>query len=115
MGVLLLGNLLLHTPLGLALIEPAAAIITKYTTMGFLSLFILSIFCGMLVCFATGKKVSELVICFCVTVFVICGFPHCIATMVYYTIAQVSNSLWVLAPITLGNAVGSWLLTFLYT
>ena len=82
----------------------------------YLSIFILSIFCGMLMYIAvnTFKKekdsiVRYLAIFICVIVFILSGFEHCIANMYYISLAK----LWPLKAVLsmlimiLGNSVGS--------
>ena len=55
-----------------------------------LSIFILSIFCGLLMYYAVNgfKKQTDfgkyLVVYLGVTVFILCGFEHCIANMYYF-------------------------------
>ena len=50
------------------------------------SILILSIFCGMLMYVAVDgfrEKENPLLLLFCVSVFILCGFEHCIATVSY--------------------------------
>ena len=60
-----------------------------------LSIFVLSIFCGMLMYIAVNnyKKSSNEIgkyigIFMCVMVFILCGFEHCVANMFYFTVAS---------------------------
>lgn len=82
----------------------------------YLSIFILSIFCGMLMYIAvnTFKKgkdsiVRYLAIFICVIVFILSGFEHCIANMYYISLAKVWSLKAVLSMLImiLGNSVGS--------
>ena len=82
---------------------------------GLLSIFILSVFCDMLIWLAVegfrsnphplGKYLS---LFFGVTVFILCGFEHCVANMYYFSVAGMwswKTLAWVLV-MTLGNSVG---------
>ena len=82
----------------------------------YLSIFILSIFCGMLMYIAvnTFKKekdsiVRYLAIFICVIVFILSGFEHCIANMYYISLAKLWSLKAVLSILImiLGNSVGS--------
>lgn len=82
----------------------------------YLSIFILSIFCGMLMYIAvnTFKKgkdsiVRYLAIFICVIVFILSGFEHCIANMYYISLAKLWSLKAVLSMLImiLGNSVGS--------
>ena len=82
----------------------------------YLSIFILSIFCGMLMYIAvnTFKKekdsiVRYLAILICVIVFILSGFEHCIANMYYISLAKLWSLKAVLSMLImiLGNSVGS--------
>ncbi len=74
----------------------------------YLSIFILSIFCGMLMYIAvnTFKKekdsiVRYLAIFICVIVFILSGFEHCIANMYYISLAKLWSLKAVLSHILL--------------
>ena len=82
----------------------------------YLSIFILSIFCGMLMYIAvnTFKKgkdsiIRYLAIFICVIVFILSGFEHCIANMYYISLAKLWSLKAVLSMLImiLGNSVGS--------
>ncbi|MCM1441307.1 MAG: formate/nitrite transporter family protein, partial [Roseburia sp.] len=85
----------------------------------YLSLFILGVLCNILIFIAVdgfknnphelGKYLS---LFFGVTVFILCGFEHCVADMFYFTAAGAwsADALVRLLVITLGNAVGGVLL-----
>lgn len=80
-----------------------------------ISIFILSIFCGLLMYLAVngykenkdsfGKYAS---IFLCVIVFILCGFEHSIANMYYFSIAEYwsSKTFLYLLIMVLGNTVG---------
>jgi len=82
----------------------------------FLSIFILSFFCGILMYVAVNnyRKLDNsigkyLSIILCVMVFILCGFEHCIANMYYFSVANVwsSDAILALLIMILGNSVGS--------
>lgn len=81
-----------------------------------LSIFVLSIFCGMLMYIAVNnyKKLDNnlgkyLSIILCVMVFILCGFEHCVANMYYFSIANVWSleAFSYLGIMILGNSAGS--------
>ena len=81
-----------------------------------LSLFILAIFCNILIFiavhgFKNAKQNFVKVLClfFGVSVFVLCGFEHCVADMFYFSFAGLWSwhTLLVIAVITAGNIVGA--------
>ena len=103
------------TRIGLKLQEKAAALCTVKLNDGLLSIFILSFFCNVLIWLAVegfknnphpaGKYLS---LFFGVTVFILCGFEHCVANMYYFSAAGMWSGktlLWVLV-MTLGNSAG---------
>lgn len=82
----------------------------------YLSIFILSIFCGMLMYIAVNtfkkekdSRVRYLAIFICVIVFILSGFEHCIANMYYISLAKLWSLKAVLSMLImiLGNSVGS--------
>ena len=81
-----------------------------------LSIFILSIFCGILMYIAVNnyKKIENnlgkyLSIILCVMVFILCGFEHCVANMYYFSVANVwsVSTFCALGVMVLGNSFGS--------
>ena len=85
----------------------------------YVSMFVLAIFCGMLMFLGVdlfrsiesyvGKALS---IIFVVMIFIVSGFEHCIADMFYFNLAGNLNFV-TLAVLILGNSVGGTLLCFL--
>jgi len=82
----------------------------------FISIFILSIFCGMLMYMAVNnyKKIDNnlgkyLSVILCVMVFILCGFEHCVANMYYFSVANVwsIDTFVMLGIMILGNSFGS--------
>ena len=84
-----------------------------------LSLFILAIFCGMLMFIAvdtfktqTGSTIRTIAVFVAVMVFILSGFEHVIADMFYFSLAGAWSMHCLLAVIimTLGNSVGGMLI-----
>ena len=82
---------------------------------GLLSVFVLAIFCNVLIYIAVeGYRSIEnslgryLAVFFGVTVFVVCGFEHCVANMFYFSVsgAWSKEALVRLLVMTLGNSAG---------
>lgn len=88
-----------------------------------LSLFILGIFCGIMMYIAVDTFInhgqeknfsSSIVVVFCVSVFILSGFEHSIADMFYFMLAlPISKWILPLIVITLGNVVGGNLFCYL--
>lgn len=79
------------------------------------SILILAVFCGILMYAAVDgfrEKGNPLILFFCVTVFILCGFEHCIANMFYFSLAGSWSlrAVIYLLLMTLGNSVGGILL-----
>lgn len=110
------------TRIGPALAEKAQAICTVKLNDGLLSILLLSVFCNMLIWLAVegyknnphpaGKYLS---LFFGVTVFILCGFEHCVANMYYFSVAGMwswKTLGWILV-MTLGNSAGGVLFPLL--
>ena len=89
---------------------------------GLLSIFVLAVFCNIMIYIAVdgfGKNPHELgkylALFFGVTVFILCGFEHCVANMYYFSMAGAWSlkTLGYVLVMTLGNAVGGVLLPLL--
>jgi len=99
--------------------EKAAAMCQTKLDDGLLSIFILSVFCNILMFIAVdgfknnpheiGKYIG---IFLGVTVFILCGFEHCVANMFYFSAANVwsGKTLLYLVVMSLGNACGGVLI-----
>lgn len=119
LGAMLVGLLMKLTRLGPALTERAQTLANTKLSDSPISVFILAIFCNILIFIAVdgyknnphviGKYLS---IFFGVTVFIICGFEHCVANMFYFSMAGAWSPKTVLYIIimSLGNAVGGILI-----
>lgn len=82
----------------------------------YLSIFILAMFCGMLMYIAVNnyKKgedsiIKYLSIIICVIVFILCGFEHCVANMYYISLAKVWSlkAILIMLVMIFGNSIGS--------
>ncbi|MBR4057004.1 MAG: formate/nitrite transporter family protein [Oscillospiraceae bacterium] len=114
-GCLIFGSLLLCTRVGAGLSEKAAGIVATKLGDGLLSIFLLSVFCNILIFIAVdgfnnGKHElgKYLALFFGIMVFILCGFEHCVANMFYFTVAKAwsGKAILYLIVMTLGNSVG---------
>lgn len=126
LGITIIGNFVGTLFTALMIRQTRLDIMTLVTTVtqvklndSYISMFILAIFCGMLMFLGVdlfrsienyvGKTIS---IVFVVMIFIFSGFEHCIADMFYFNLAGNLNILTLLVVI-LGNAVGGMLLCYL--
>lgn len=117
-GTASMGGLILLTRIrGIG--EKAAAICEVKFADNYLSIFILALFCGMLMFIAADgyKKIENpvgkmLAIFLPVMAFILSGYEHCIANMFYFTVGGVWSlkALGYLMVMTLGNAAGGILI-----
>ena len=112
------GYLLFLSRQGDKLRSTAQAISTIKLNDNLLSIFILSIFCGIIMYLAVDlyKKLTDfgkyMGIFMGITVFILAGFEHCVANMYYFSAANMwtwKTVLYVLVMVA-GNSVGSILL-----
>ncbi|NLY09296.1 MAG: formate/nitrite transporter family protein [Tissierellia bacterium] len=80
-----------------------------------LSIFILAIFCGILMYVAVEgfkQKGQPLILFLCVSTFILCGFEHCVANMFYFILAGefTLKALLYLLVMTAGNSIGGMLI-----
>ncbi len=111
-----------QTRTGAALAEKAQALCTAKLNDSLLSIFILAIFCNIMIFIAVdgfknnphpaGKYLS---LVFGIVTFILCGFEHCVANMYYFSVAGLWSwkALGYVLIMTLGNAVGGVLLPLL--
>lgn len=107
------------TRIGPAFAEKAAAICAAKLNDGPVSIFLLAIFCNILMYIAVdGFRTNEhqlgkyLGLFLCVAGFILAGFEHCIANMFYFGVAgmwSLRSVLWLMV-MTAGNVVGGLLL-----
>ena len=122
-GAYAVGRVMLLTRFKDSLLTKAVTVSNLKLNDNLLSIFILSMFCGMLIYIAVNnyKKINTEIgkyvpIFLCVMVFILCGFEHCVANMLYFTVAQVwslKTLLYVLIMV-LGNSVGSIIIAWFY-
>lgn len=107
------------TRLGPVLREKAAVLCAAKTGDTLFSLFLLGVFCNVLIYVSVESYRSNphelgkyLGLIFGVSVFVLCGFEHCVADMFYFALAGCwsGRSLLCLLAVTLGNVAGGVLL-----
>ena len=117
-GTYLCGYVLSLTRIGATLQERASMISNIKINDGMLSIFILSVFCGILMFTAVDlfKKLYDMgkyvAVFMCVTVFIVAGFEHCVANMFYYSVGNMWNwnSALSIYIMIIGNSVGSILI-----
>ena len=113
-GTLLIAQLTRLTKL-ILFAEKAYAICQLKLNDNLLSLFILGIFCNIMIYLAVygynyfKNDISKIIaLLFGVSIFIICGFEHCIADMFYFTFANIwsINAFITISIIVLGNTIG---------
>ena len=113
-GTVLMGEMILCTRVN-GISEKAKTICDAKFADTYLSIFILAIFCGMLMFIAAEgfKKIENpvgkmLAVFLPVMAFILSGYEHCIANMFYFTVAGAwsLNSFGYLIIMSLGNAAG---------
>jgi len=118
-GTWITARLLRCTRIGALLAKRAARLCEAKLGDGLLSIFLLAVFCNILIYIAVegfNKNPHELgkylALFFGVMVFILCGFEHCVANMYYFSMAGMwsGKSLLYLLIMTLGNGVGGVLL-----
>lgn len=114
-GTWLTAQTLHLTRLAPALQARAEAICQMKLNDSLLSIFVLAIFCNILIFVAVDgyrhcryELGKYLAIFFGISVFILCGFEHCIATMYYLSMARTwsGEALLCLLVMTAGNACG---------
>jgi len=121
-GAFLVGKLVLASRIKV-IAETAKTISFIKLNDSLISIFILSMFCGMIIYIAVNnyKKASNEIgkyigIIMGIMVFILCGFEHCVANMFYFTVAgawSLRTLLYVLIMV-LGNSVGSIVIAWFY-
>ncbi len=120
LGTFIIGNLMRLTRFKIY-IDTAKNIVNVKLSDNILSIFILSIFCGMIMYIAVNnyKKRKDVIgkyftIFMGIMAFILCGFEHCVANMFYFSIAGIFSFkvLLYLLIMILGNSVGSLIIAF---
>lgn len=119
-GTLLVGNIMRLTRFK-NYIDTAKNIVNIKLNDNILSIFILAIFCGMIMYIAVNNYKKEknvigkyMTIFMGVMAFILCGFEHCVANMFYFSIAGVYSLkvFYYLLIMILGNSLGSIIIAF---
>ncbi len=114
-GTFLAAQALLLTRVGPDLATKAARLCTAKLSDGPVSIFILAVFCNMMIYIAVegfNRAPHDLgrylALFLGVAVFILCGFEHCVANMYYFSVASAWSwkAFGYLLIMTLGNAVG---------
>lgn len=118
-GTFLIAQMVRHTRLFAGYMERVEGIVALKLNDTLLSIFILSIFCGMLMFIAIdvyrnmqGSTLKFIAIFVPVMVFILSGFEHVVANMYYFSLANVWSAkvgIYLLV-MTLGNSVGGMLI-----
>jgi len=115
-GVYLFSQLSLATRIGATIKEKSEKIAQVKLGDSNLSLFLLAVFCGLLMFIAvdsykTYVEKKDTILCviiiLCIVVFILAGFEHCIANIFYFSITgTLSEGMLPLLIVTIGNGVG---------
>ena len=117
-GACSVGFILRYTRIYDKIYEKSLVLANTKLNDNILSIFILSIFCGLLMYYAVNgfKKQTDfgkyLVVYLGVAVFILCGFEHCIADMYYFSVADIWSlkTLGYTGIMVLGNSIGSFII-----
>ena len=121
-GVIILSSIIKLSRIGDTLEMISKPIVSLKQNDNLLSIFIMSFMCGIMIYLAViGHRdceysLGKVLFCFIsISIFIICGFDHCIANAVYYTYAQEFNINVILYFIVMiiGNGIGSISFDFL--
>ena len=112
-GTYIIGTTIQLTRLPIA--ESVSSVVSTKLNDSIPSLFILSIACGVMMYLAVDsykKSRSWLFVILPVVIFILSGFEHSIASMCYFTLANVwePRTFLLIGVMILGNAVGSWIM-----
>lgn len=117
-GACSIGFILRYTRIYDKIYEKSLILANTKLNDNILSIFILSIFCGLLMYYAVNgfKKQTDfgkyLVVYLGVAVFILCGFEHCIANMYYFSVADIWSlkTLGYTGIMVLGNSIGGFII-----
>lgn len=112
-GTFLAGTLIKFTRIFEKIYPSLETAMTPRLNDNYMSLFVLAIFCGLLMytaveIYKTSKSVYGMAaILLCVSVFILSGYEHSIANMAYFTLYGWNIDLFIkLIVITIGNSLG---------
>ncbi|MBE6137929.1 MAG: formate/nitrite transporter family protein [Erysipelotrichaceae bacterium] len=115
-GVLATTSIMKLTRLNPTLVQEAFKIVETKQADSWYSILILSTLCGVMIYIACkGHEKCEyplgkVIFCFlAISIFILCGFEHCIANAAYYTLAGIFNlkAFGYFLLMILGNAIGA--------
>ena len=115
-GAVVSGYLIRATRISNTLVPVAESVVSGKINDSFLSIFVLAIFCNILIFLAVygfnkfeSPLLKVLALFFGVSVFVLAGFEHCVANMFYFSIANAwcDEAVLCIVATTLGNIVGA--------
>ena len=121
-GAFLVGMTIRQTRVAEKIVPAALKLCEVKLADTWLSVLILSVFCGLLMFIAVDmfrqnqpSLFSFAMVFLCVMVFILSGFEHCIANMYYFSVSGCVTSnpgptLVSLLIMTLGNSLGGWFL-----
>ena len=114
-GACSVGFILRYTRIYDKIYEKSLMLVNTKLNDNILSIFILSIFCGLLMYYGFKKQTDfgkYLVVYLGVAVFILCGFEHCIANMYYFSVADIWSlkTLGYTGIMVLGNSIGSFII-----
>lgn len=118
-GTFVVGTLIRHTRLYEGISERANGIVSLKLEDSYFSLFILGIFCGILMFLAIdtfrrqdGSTTKMIALFVPVMVFILAGFEHVVANMFYFSLTNAWNAKCWMATVvvTLGNSLGGMLI-----
>ena len=105
----------------LSIVDKAQAVVFNKMNNSYISLFVLAILCNIMIYIAVeGFKrkgiIGIVALFFGVSVFIICGFEHCVADMFYFNYVQMysADAFLRLFIIILGNIVGGVFIRFIH-
>lgn len=116
LGVIALTALIRLSRISDSLVLEAVKIVEMKQSDTWYSILILSILCGVMIYLAVkGHQkceypIGKIIFCFLsISIFILCGFEHCVANAAYYTLAGQLDfkTLWNFLLMILGNAGGA--------
>ena len=110
-GCFLIASLTNYSPIADGIHQVAANILNSRLYVGFFGCGLLAIGCGLLMTTAVhfARQQNYLPLLFSVPLFIVCGFPHCIADAFYYlTVTELwtTELIGVYISTVVGNAIG---------
>lgn len=121
-GTMIVGLSVQLTRVRESLTEKAQVLCETKFDDNLISIFVLSVFCGLLMFIAadgykniTNQVAQVMVVFLPVMVFILSGFEHCVANMFYFTISNMWSwkSIIYLLVMTAGNSVGGMLMSII--